>query len=116
MMSRDIPNQAEPQRRASDDAPAVLDFSTTVRGERGDEMAHPAEQAARPEPHPGRDDEPEEASQKVAVVDLSHAWNEQAEDRGQPGFFTSDHLEQVRSPAFSGCRAGQQGAAWNVVT
>src|SRR5690349_13048606 len=70
-----------------------------VGGHCGEDMADPAEQAARPDPHPGRDDEPEDATPEVAVIKLTEAGQNRAEDRRDARVFRSGHAWIVRDAA-----------------
>jgi hypothetical protein len=49
-------------------------------------MADPAQSPATTYPEAGRNDQPKEAAQKLAVVDLSHAWYQKTQDGRIPGF------------------------------
>src|SRR6187397_62615 len=59
---------------------AILGLGAVMRGHRGDHVTHPAEQASRADPHPWRDDEPENAAEKIAVVKLSEPREDCTED------------------------------------
>ena len=43
-------------------------------------MAHPPQNTARTNPNPRRDDQPESASQELAIVDLAEPWQQKAKD------------------------------------
>src|SRR5947209_390331 len=63
---------------------------------RGDEMTNPAEQSARAEPEARRDDEPQDASQDAAIIELSNSRDKQTENCRQSRIahclsFTSVH-------------------------
>src|SRR3954447_2965270 len=75
----------------------VLDPRSVVRGRRRDHVTDPAEKAARADPHAGRDDQPENAPQEVAVVELPDSRNDRAENRGQT--WTLHLAHALRSPA-----------------
>src|SRR5262245_1427452 len=66
-----------------------------MRGVGGDQVADPAEQPAGADPEARRDHEPEEAAQELAVVDLSHAWHDQAEHGGGAGILHGRLLEDT---------------------
>ena len=67
------------------DLELILDASVPVRGVGRDHMAHPSKQSARSNPEAGRDDQPEDAAEEVAVVNLADSRNDHAENRGQAG-------------------------------
>src|SRR5512138_64123 len=50
-----------------------------------DHVTDPAEQSARADPHPRRDDQPEDPAQEIPVVELAYSWNHGAEYRGGTG-------------------------------
>jgi hypothetical protein len=54
-----------------------------VGGVGRDDVRRPAEQAARADPKPRCDDEPQDAGQDAAVVELSHPWDDRAQNRCQ---------------------------------
>src|SRR5262245_40729073 len=58
---------------------AVFPAGPVIRGERGDHVADPSEEPAGSDPHAGRDDQPEDAAQEVAVVELAEPWEDRAE-------------------------------------
>src|SRR6188768_4531539 len=60
---------------------AILEVRAPVRGDRGDDVAHPTEQPASADPEAGRQDQPEQSTQEVAVVELADARNDEAQDR-----------------------------------
>ena len=64
-------------------------------------MADPAEQAAGADPEARRDDQPEDAAQEVAVVDLADARDEQAEDGGDARVRSDRRRVVVMVPATS---------------
>ena len=49
-------------------------------------MADPTESATAADPQARGDNQPEDSSKELAVVDLSDAGNEKAQDTGIPGF------------------------------
>src|SRR4030095_12224752 len=49
---------------------AILDVRAVIRRDRRDHVADPPEQPARTDPHLGCHDQPEDAAQEVAVVEL----------------------------------------------
>ena len=53
-----------------------------MRGKRRDHVTDPAKQASCSDPHPGRDDEPENTAEKIAVVELPESREDCAEDGG----------------------------------
>ena len=57
-------------------------FSVTIGSPGRDDMADPAEPAARPDPEARRDDQPENRSQDTAVIELPHARDEETEHCG----------------------------------
>src|SRR5262249_47809832 len=61
---------------------AVLVECALVRRERRDDVADPPEHAAGADPESGRDDQPEDRAEKIAVVDLPDARNDDAEHGG----------------------------------
>ena len=63
--------------------PSVLLLGPTVGGVRRHEVERPAEQPCREDREPGRDDQPEDAPQEVAIVDLADARDDEREDGGQ---------------------------------
>src|SRR6187200_1012428 len=65
----------------------VLQPGSAIRRDGRDDVAHPAEQAARPDPEAWRHDQPEQPAKEVAVVELSDAGHDQAEHRGEPRVF-----------------------------
>src|SRR4051812_39546955 len=71
-----------PSPRRSRRSGAVLLLRAMVRGERRDDVADPPEHAAGADPHPRRDDQPEDAAQEIAVVELADARDDRAEHRG----------------------------------
>jgi len=48
-------------------------------------MERPSKQARAEKPEAGCNDQPEDTAQEIAVVDLSDAWNQQAQDGGGAG-------------------------------
>ena len=50
-------------------------------------MAYPAEQAAGADPHAGGDDQPEDASQEIPVVELPKPGMTALRTAAVPGFF-----------------------------
>ena len=58
----------------------VLFLRAAVGGERRDDVADPAEQAARPDPQARCDDQPEDPAQEITVVELPDTGNQRAED------------------------------------
>src|SRR4051812_42011826 len=59
----------------------VLQLRTAVRRHGGDHVTHPPEQPTGANPESRRDDEPEDATQDVTVVDLADPRNNQAQHR-----------------------------------
>ena len=51
-----------------------------IGGVRSKQMTNPPEQAARPNPESGCDDQPEDTTPNPAVVDLSYARNDQTQN------------------------------------
>jgi len=43
-------------------------------------MANPPKRTARSDPESRRDDQPEDAAQKLTIVDLSNAWDQETQD------------------------------------
>ena len=81
-----------------------LSVRVVIRGVRADEVAHPAERAARAEPEARRDDQPEDAAQERAVVDLPNARHEQREHASDArlrhaGKMRTDSRTARRAPA-----------------
>src|SRR6266498_1392302 len=64
---------------APSDSGEVLLRRPVVRGDRGDDVTDPAEHPAGADPHPRRDDQPEDAAQEVAVVELPDARKDRTE-------------------------------------
>src|SRR4029453_1568077 len=60
---------------------SVLEVGATIRRDRGDDVADPAEQAARANPEARRHDQPEQTAKEVAVVELADARDDQAQHR-----------------------------------
>lgn len=60
-------------------------FREAIGGVRAEQVADPAEEAARADPEAWRDDQPEETPQKCAVVDLADAGDEERENRSSTG-------------------------------
>ena len=56
-------------------------------GAGGYEVANPSDQPPGADPEPRRDDEPEGGAKKLAVVDLTHAGNDEAQYGGHAGIF-----------------------------
>lgn len=82
---------ADVERRFLADAPLTSAASAVatrvvIGRVRADEVAHPTERAARAEPEAGRDDQPEEATEKGAVVKLADAGDNKRQDCGGAGF------------------------------
>src|SRR5690606_2414905 len=63
--------------------PVRLVLRVPISGVGGDQMADPPQRSTRPDPEPGRDDEPEDPSPEGAIVDLTDAGDQQAEHGGQ---------------------------------
>src|SRR5688572_24267915 len=61
-------------------------FCPAVRGVGGDEVANPAQHAARPQPKSRSDDQPEDSAQEFAVVDLSHPRHDERQNRRDSRF------------------------------
>src|SRR4030095_7340491 len=83
---------------------------------RRDQMADPSEQKPGPEPESRRDDQPEDAAEKVAVVDLADAWKDEAENRRDSRVahgLTSSSAPALRRwsarPARGPCRGSMTG-------
>src|SRR5688500_5289123 len=57
----------------------VLAAGTVVRRDGRNHMTDPPEEPARSDPQPGRDDQPENPPQEIAVVELAEAGNDRAE-------------------------------------
>src|SRR4051812_33177377 len=66
-----------------------------MRRHGGDDVADPAEQAAGADPHARRHDQPEDAAQEVAVVELPDPRKDRAQDGGCTRI---THLQITRSP------------------
>ena len=64
-------------------------FRIIVGGVSRDDMANPAEHPAATDPQAGRDDEPEDAPQPLAIVYLSDARNDETENGSESGIFHS---------------------------
>src|SRR5207248_4958995 len=60
---------------------ADVPFGIAVGGISRDQMADPAKGSARTDPKARRDDQPKDAAQKLAVIDLSHAGYQKTQDR-----------------------------------
>src|SRR5215204_2094152 len=77
----------------------VLDPRAAVRGHRRDDVADPSEKAAGANPHARCDDQPEDAAQEIAVVELPDAGNDRAQHRGHAWILHLTHAH--RSPALA---------------
>ena len=77
-------------------------------------MADPPEQATRAEPEAGRDDQPEQGAEPVAVVDLADAWDEEAEDGCDSGAVHRADTSSGVASAFRGslARSTRLPACW----
>ena len=64
-----------------------MSFAVPVGGIRGDQMANPAEGSTGTNPKSWGHDQPEDPTEKCAVIDLAHAGNNQAEHSGGTWFF-----------------------------
>src|SRR5690606_29112087 len=69
-----------------------------VGGVRRYQMADPAEHAAAAEPEARRHDQPENAAQKVAVVNLTDAGNDERKHSGGTGSVHGDFGFSMRTP------------------
>jgi hypothetical protein len=87
--------ETEPRHRPGEKRPTIqtparsgsgwAQLGAPVRGVRRREMTDPSEHAARPNPEARRDDEPENPTQEVTVVDLTDARNNQREHCREAG-------------------------------
>src|SRR5438094_10584389 len=66
-----------------------------MRGDRGDHVAHPPEEPAGADPQAGRDDQPEDATEKIAVVELPQARKDRAENGGGAGIAGGAHSSPI---------------------
>jgi hypothetical protein len=57
--------------------------SVAVSGVGRDDVAHPSEQAPSADPQPRRDDQPQDASQDAAVVELPYSGDDRTQNRRQ---------------------------------
>ena len=55
-------------------------FRVGIRAVRGDEVADPAERAARPKPESRRENQPQNSRQISAVIELPNARNNQTQN------------------------------------
>lgn len=80
-------------------------------------MAHPAEQSARADPEPGRDDEPKDSPPEVAIIDLAHAGHHQRQNGRSPWSTHSPSVSRICIAASSqrGRRARARGRGPNPV-
>ncbi len=66
-------------RRTQQTRVAFVHFGALVGGVRRDQVANPTEQPARAYPEARRDDQPKNAAQEVAIVNLTNSRNDQRE-------------------------------------
>src|SRR5262245_40332673 len=74
----------------------VLLLRAAVSGHRGNDVTDPPEQAAAANPEARSDDQPEDPSQKVAVVELTNARNERAPYGRDAGVLDIGHAFSFR--------------------
>jgi hypothetical protein len=56
-----------------------------IGGDCSDDMADPAQKAARADPKTGGDDQPENAPPEMAIIELPHTGNQETQHRGISG-------------------------------
>src|SRR5262245_55560899 len=89
--------------------PTILGLCAVVCGVRSDQVERPSEEASRTNPEAWCDDEPEDAAQKISVVDLTNAGDEQAEHSRSARFVVLGHvlLDGAAASEFEGDAAQQ---------